>query len=113
VEGATIWSVFQVVAVLLLMVWLIPSCARRLARRGSMPAGHRLRILESVSCGGSRALCLVRAGTQELLLGVTDGGITLLQVLENPGPDVTTETEGEGFRELLARVWSRGGRGRA
>jgi flagellar biogenesis protein FliO len=110
VEGATVWSLVQVFALLVGMVWLIPALARRAARRGGQAAGHRLRVLESVSCGGNRVLCLVRSGGKDLLLGVTDGGIALLQVVESP--EAVPAAPVPSFRDQLHRILPRRGRDR-
>lgn len=109
-EGATIWSLVQVAALLVGMVWLIPALARRATRRSGLAAGHRLRVLESVSCGGNRVLCLVRSGGKDLLLGVTDGGIALLQIVESP--QAAPEAVAPGFREQLTRILALRGRER-
>lgn len=107
-EGVTVWGLLQVAVLLVGMVWLIPALARRMARRGKLMAGHHLRVVESVSCGGNRVLCLVRSGGKDLLLGVTDGGITLLQMLDSP--EAAAGVEVPGFREQLARLWPQRGR---
>lgn len=92
------------------MAWLVPMLARRAAHRVGARPGLRLRVVESASCGGNRVLCLVRADDQELLLGVTDAGITLLLVLAGPSPHhmAAPTTGGEGFVERLQRAWKRG-----
>ncbi len=65
---------------------LLRLSGRSRPRRG---AGKELTILETLSLGGPRFLCLVKFGRRRLLLGVTDHSITCLSRYpdETGGPD--------------------------
>ena len=66
-------------------------------RRGRQPGpGARLSIVESVSLGGNKFLCLVRAGRSYILLGVTDHNVRSLKELSEEELTSDTRCEPDG-----------------
>ena len=55
-------------------------------RRGLQRKGARLEVVDSLSLGGNRLLCLVRLGKSSVLLGVTDQNVSFLR--DYTGQDV-------------------------
>lgn len=88
---------FIKIALFLAILFAIAYLVMRLSGRSRPPggAGRELAILETLSLGGSRFLCLVKFGRRHILLGVTDHSITCLsdqsgemgEPEENPGGD--------------------------
>ena len=63
-------------------------------RQGRQPGyGARLRIIESVSLGGNKYLCLVRAGRSYILLGVTDQNVRAIKELSEDDLSVDQRSE--------------------
>lgn len=56
--------------------WVFP----RLAGSRRM-GGSSMKMIDRLPLGGSRSVCLVKAGRQHYLIGVTDGQIQLLSTL--------------------------------
>ncbi len=81
------WEIFRLIAALILvllvflaLVWVF----RRLQPGVAMGAASPLKIVASLPLGTRERLLLVELGKQQLLLGVTPAGITLLHTLAEP-----------------------------
>jgi len=92
-QGATTTAVFSwwsglqtvaalvfVLAVFLILVWLL----KRFQPGVSGSSGAAIRIVATLALGTRERLLLVDVQGQQLLLGVSPAGISLLQVLEQP-----------------------------
>ena len=70
-----------------------------------LPAGRNLRVVEAVSLGRQRSACIVEAGGRWFLLGVADGGVSLIEELQVPfdaqGQAVGGSAAARGFLEAL------------
>ncbi|MCL6450686.1 MAG: flagellar biosynthetic protein FliO [Acetobacteraceae bacterium] len=76
------WQVAKFLAVLALVVALVVITTRLLGRRLVMQrTGRHLELVETLSLGPNRALCLARAADRLLVLGVSEGGISRLLLL--------------------------------
>ncbi|MBX7098349.1 MAG: flagellar biosynthetic protein FliO [Myxococcaceae bacterium] len=74
--------------------------AALLGRRRTRRA-RRLEVLESLSLGPRRSVCLARLDDQQLLLGVSEAGVQLLtSVGANPAP-LAPPAQAPGFETLL------------
>lgn len=102
-------QLLRALALLALLVLALPAAARAWGRRVPRGAGRELGLEESVSLGGNRLVCVVRVGDERLVLGVTDGGISVLDTLAGAGPGAAPAPPA-GFREQLERLWPRRGR---
>jgi len=89
------------IAVLALAIW----GTRLLARRpGPCPGGRYLRLVEVISVGHNRHICLVRVGRHHQLLGLTDRSMHALGAYEDLEPcedDVAASLQPS---DLLRRV---------
>ena len=94
--GVFAWSsIFQLFSALVLVlliffgvVWLLKRLQPGLA---SGQAGG-MRVVSSLSLGTRERLLLVQMGEQQLLLGVSPAGITLLHTLETALPDTISNS---------------------
>jgi flagellar biosynthetic protein FliP len=60
---------------------------RMWGQKGSLnKVGKSLEVLETVSLGKTRLVCLVRAGSSKLVLGVTDNSVNLLKEMSPKDP---------------------------
>jgi flagellar biosynthetic protein FliO len=88
------------------VIGLIYACLYLLKRwRGPLgAAGRRLAVLETTRLSTRQSLHLVRVGSQVLLIGATDGGLSLLAELDEAGEaGPAVEPAGEAFAGLLQR----------
>ncbi|MDD3760149.1 MAG: flagellar biosynthetic protein FliO [Acidithiobacillus sp.] len=83
------WAILRLIAALLLvlliflaLIWLF----RRLQPGAAGVSGSPMRILASLPLGTRERLLLVEVGKQQLLLGATPAGITLLHTLPEALP---------------------------
>ena len=97
--------------VLLLAVCAVAFVVVRLLRRGleGRAVGERLvTVVARVPLEPRRALYVIRVGGKTLLLGASDGGLTLLTELDGDAVPATTEvTAGRRFADLVAAAWTR------
>jgi flagellar protein FliO/FliZ len=105
------------VALALLVVLAAVFAAGWMSRRlrGLGPVrGHELELLAQLPLGPRERAVLVRVGAQQLLLGVAQGSVRMLHVLERPsaeqdasagkdGPSSVTAAERPSFKALLLR----------
>ncbi|MDA8114151.1 MAG: flagellar biosynthetic protein FliO [Acidithiobacillus sp.] len=95
-DSAFSWSailqLFSALVLVLLIffgvVWLLKRLQPGLV--GGQVGG--MRVVSSLSLGTRERLLLVQVGEQQLLLGVTPAGITLLHTLETTLPDTTSNS---------------------
>jgi flagellar protein FliO/FliZ len=101
--ASTAGSVFSMIVALALVLGLIMAIAWLLKRFAPsiVPANHsRLRVVASLSVGQKERVVVVQAGEQQLVLGVTAQSINLLEKLEQPLPEVASNS----FPSLLAML---------
>lgn len=91
-------ALLVVVLAIVVMAWLM----RRFNRLGG-GSGASLKVLASVSLGQRERAVLVQVGAQQLLLGVGQGNVRTLLVLEEPIALNGTATAG-AFAEKLAKA---------
>lgn len=87
-------ALILVLGLILGLAWLL----RRLPGHGQS-AGGGLRAIASLSIGAKERLLVVEVGGEQLLIGVSPGGVSLLHKLPQPLPENT----GVAFPALLAR----------
>lgn len=91
------------------MGFLVLGCAllvKTWGRRGRLRKdGKTLEVLETLNLGGSRFLCLVKAGQERVLLGVTDHSVNLVKEMTSEDPPGTRETASplDGVKEEAER----------
>lgn len=97
--GGTLLALGLVVGLILVLAWVL----KKLPGAGLKPLPG-LRVVASLAVGPRERVVLVDCGGQQLLLGVTQHGVTLLHTLAEPILDAPSQA---GFAELLARLKSR------
>ena len=111
----TIWlamSVFFKLGLVLVMIWV----AALLFRRWRLAAGgfgsdRQIKVVETVHLSPRRALHLVRAGGQVMLIGATDQSVTLISELEStafPEKPAQPAQPGASFSAMLAMMAGKG-----
>lgn len=100
----TAWAVFRFVAAFAAVLVVARLLTGWLGRQYG-GGGRNLEVIESVGVGPRRLVCLLRAGDQYLVLGITDGSITTLQRL-----DRIEEREPLEVASWPRWPWNRGGR---
>ncbi|MBP8810610.1 MAG: flagellar biosynthetic protein FliO [Kofleriaceae bacterium] len=97
--------------VLLAVVCLVAFVVVRLLRRGleGRPVGERLvSVVARVPLEPRRSLYVVRVGGKTLLLGASEGGLSLLSELDGAALPSTTEVSaGQRFADLVSAAWGR------
>jgi flagellar protein FliO/FliZ len=107
------FGVMRMVLALLLVLAAVYAAAALLRRlRVHGPAGTaELQVISQVALGARERAVLLRAGTQQLLVGVAPGSVRLLCTLAEPallpGERATVPAAGPNFRELLRRSLGR------
>ncbi|NII09185.1 flagellar biosynthetic protein FliO [Oleiagrimonas sp. C23AA] len=96
-------SLVLIIALILAAGWI----GRRLQSRAG-PSGKRIRCIESMMVGTKERIMLLEVGGQQLLVGVTPGGMRTLMVLDEPVPEPATDgstppTLGRSFADVLAQ----------
>lgn len=94
--------------VVLVLVCVVVLVVARYARRwlGGQGRGSELvRVRARVPLEARRSLCVVEVGRRTLLLGSSEGGVTLLAELE--AGELPPEVEAAGLGELWARALGR------
>lgn len=79
-----------------LVLLALGAAALFLSRRRRFGA-RRMEVVESLSLGPRRSLCLARVDGRTLVLGVSEAGVQLLTTHETPAPKL----EDDGFEQLL------------
>lgn len=104
-----ILRIFFVLALAWAMAWLV----FRAPWRGPGIRGRRsrLKVVEAVGLGRQRLACILEVEGQRLLLGVSDGGVTLLKELGNSPDDEGVEAGSGRPDEGRAREASRVAKG--
>lgn len=97
--GGTLLALLLVIALIVGLAWLL----KKLPGTG-LKSTSGLRVIASLAVGPRERVVIVDCGGQQLLLGVTQHGVTLLHTLPEPLLDAPTQA---GFAELLARLKSR------
>lgn len=97
--GGALVGLILVLGLILGLAWLL----KRLpgAGLGMRPAGQ-MRVVSMLSVGAKERVVVIEVGTQQLLIGVTAGGITALHTLSEPLPPAPAPTM-PNFAELLAK----------
>jgi len=97
--GGTLAALMLVVALIILLAWVL----KKLPGTGlrSLPG---LRVVATLPVGPRERAVVVDCGGQQLLLGVTAHGISLLHTLPEPLREAPAQA---GFAELLARMKAR------
>ncbi len=101
-QGAVLQMFLGLFAVLLLifaLAWLV----RKMGPGGFMASPH-IKILASTALGPRERLVMVEAGKQQLLLGVSQGGINTLHVFEQPVIDSTEAVSSSDFAKKIASL---------
>lgn len=95
-----IFALILVLLVFFALIWLF-----RRMQPGSMgSAGSPMRVLASLPLGARERLLLVEVGKQQLLLGATPAGISLLHALTEPLPLDSGSTAFSGWlRQAMER----------
>lgn len=108
------FSVMRMVFALILVLAAVYAAAALLRRMRVLgPAGTaELQVVSQVALGARERAVLLRAGSQQLLVGVAPGSVRLLCTLAEPvAPPAEPETAGAAakpnFRELLRRSLGR------
>ncbi len=106
----SLWEWLKLILVFASVIVLAFVTTRFLGTRfHGVGAGRHLRVVESLSLGQRRSICLVEAGDRVLVVGVTDQQITLLGTLEGNDADAirvewaTGEGGKDAFPFLLGR----------
>ncbi len=87
-------ALFLVLMVFIAFAWIF----RRL---NQLPAGHHgLRIVSGLNLGGKEKLIVVQVGEQQLLLGVSQNGISKLHLLQDRISETSQSREND-FSALL------------
>lgn len=81
-------------ALVLAIAWAALALLARASRR-RLPSGGQLRVVRGVAVGTRERVVLLRDGDSELLLGVSPGGVTLL----DKRPAATTDAADAGSAE--------------
>jgi len=98
------WALVQFTISAALVIALVYGAARVAARFRGRPTGQNLRVLEAVSLGGNRMICAVRAVDKVLIIGVTDKGVELLDVITDVSAwDAEGSAGGDGPTSWLGR----------
>jgi flagellar protein FliO/FliZ len=96
-------------ALVLAAVYAAAAALRRLRTLG--PAGSaELQVISQVALGARERAVLLRAGSQQLLIGVAPGNVRLLCALADsvtPAVETSTATAKPNFRDLLRRSLGR------
>lgn len=108
-------EVAKVIGFLVFLIVLSVISRRFFAYRGgAFEKGTRLAIVESLSLGRGRALCLIRAGKSFLVVGVTDQNITLIKDFASDDFKVELPCGGKespggstSFRDFLSELKNR------
>lgn len=106
------WAdIVQVLLVLILLAPLVYVVTKLYGKRSPLAAyGRLLRIIESVSVGPGRAICLVEVpGNRFLVIGVTGQQVSLLAELNEPEIVATIRAfrQGETGRDRFAAILQR------
>ena len=104
-----LWNIIKVTLLLVALVILVPMSMRRVVRpRGGR--GYRLQVMDSISCGGNRLICMVRCDDRELIVGVTDAQISVLSTQEatEASEEIPLAPTGVTFLEQLKGMVRRG-----
>lgn len=107
------FGVMRMVLALLLVLAAVYAAAALLRRlRVLGPAGTaELQIISQVALGARERAVLLRAGSQQLLVGVAPGSVRLLCALAEPvastGPSADVAVPKPNFRDLLRRSLGR------
>ncbi|MDQ2068465.1 flagellar biosynthetic protein FliO [Natronospira bacteriovora] len=96
-------SLIIVLAVVFGLAWAM----RRMQGYGG-GRGNGMKVIAQLPLSTRERLMLVEVGRQQLLLGVSPGGIRTLHVLDEPLESESSAT-GESFRERLMESLKRGG----
>ena len=97
-------SVSQLLLGLLLVVSLIFALAWAFRRANFVPGqGSGMRVVASLALGARERAVLVQCGEKQLLLGVSQGSVTLLAQFDEPVIDPQTAPSGE-FANKLAQI---------
>jgi flagellar biosynthetic protein FliO len=112
------WVVVFLVALIAVALYLQRRLGIPFSRRGEAP----LRMLSSLALGDRRAIVMVEAGKERLVVGVTSSSIRLIcrlraategagdDALPDPGIDAEARERGSLFRLFFQRAVSRGER---
>jgi flagellar protein FliO/FliZ len=96
-------SVFVSLAIVLLLAWLaLKFLAGRMGSLGF--AGRNIRIIETMPLGYRRSIHVVEVGSKVLLIGSTEGGVSLLARLDREDlkiPEKGPEGKGPRFLDFL------------
>lgn len=97
-------SLLALVAVCVLAWWAL----RWGARRGVLPTRGRVAVLDRATLDPGRAVYVVRVGVRTLVLGGSEGSLTLLAELREGELPEPTSPAPEGFSERVARLRAKG-----
>lgn len=101
--GGALFSLVLVVGLILGLGWL----ARRMPGLQRGASASQLKVVASVSLGPRERAVVVDVGGQQLLVGVGQGGVRTLHVLEQPLPAVEANTAPSPFAQVLAQHFGR------
>ncbi|GAB2525081.1 flagellar biosynthetic protein FliO [Lysobacter humi (ex Lee et al. 2017)] len=101
--GGALFSLVLVVGLILGLGWL----ARRMPGLQRGGSASQLKVVASVALGPRERAMVVDVGGQQLLLGVGQGGVRTLHVLEQPLPAVEANTSTSPFAQVLAQHFGR------
>ena len=102
-------SLLCVVGLILLLGWLLRGRLRPLRAGGR----HSLQVLAQLALGARERIIVVQVGEEQLLVGVTPGGLRTLLVLSRPLPVETGSAAPAGSFAQRVRDALQGGAGTA
>jgi flagellar protein FliO/FliZ len=97
--GGALVGLILVLGLILGLAWLL----KRLPGAGlGIRPNEQLRVVSMLSVGTKERVMVIEVGKEQLLIGVTAGGITALHALPEPLPPAPAPTM-PNFAELLAK----------
>ncbi|RAU16564.1 flagellar biosynthetic protein FliO [Nitrincola tibetensis] len=98
-EPMTFAAIVQMVLGLLLVIAVIFIIAAIMRRVAFLPGQHKkLRIVAALSLGQKERVVLVQVGDEQLLLGVSQGQVTLLKSFDEPVIELSVPCDDFGSR---------------
>jgi len=98
-----LWQMMLSLALVVMLILLMAWVGKKIFNQ-SFSSGSPLRLLAGVSLGRRERVVLLQAGSKQLVLGVTQHRIDLLQVLEEPIVDNDTPEQAPLFQQLMAAM---------
>lgn len=95
--GKTLLSLFAVIAVILLLMWLM-----RRFNRLSVSGYQSMRIVSALTVGQREKLLVIDIGDEQIVVGVAPGNVSKIHTLHQKLPE--SEKKNTGFSQVLSNV---------